>query len=150
MSRGLVRRLRPGDREFVGALVRVLPDFLFALLPLLVVTIVLRYAGRPWWRVLASPEWSFGSAVLFGQALMRFVMGVARAGRANLPLVSLTVAALIVFGLVPTLLVLACLLHWHESGGHEPVTWLIVLQILVFVASVCAFVLFGGLGESLL
>lgn len=44
----------------------------FAILPLLVVLMVLTYLQHAS-TFFASPEWSFGASILFGQTLVKFV-----------------------------------------------------------------------------
>jgi hypothetical protein len=133
--------------------VGVLPELLFALLPLLVLAIVLFYCGKTLKDIMGSPEWSFGSSVLCGQAVVRLVSGISRSKGANPQWVALAVAGLLVFALVPSLIVLAVVLHAHEASEpcrtHLSATWLIGLQIGLFLVSVLVFLVFGSLGESL-
>jgi hypothetical protein len=57
-------------------------------------------------------------------------------------------AGIVVLGLAPSLIVLAILLPMHEEAVH-PKTWLMVLQLILFVFSVGTFLVFGGLGNVL-
>lgn len=145
----------------------------FAVLPLLVVSIVLFHQG-PFVNLFASPEWSFGAAILFGQALVKFVSGFALSGRAPIGSFTLTVALLIVFGLVPSLVVNAMTVMATEAVGRpaesrssvtgvdlaptsgaktsedkrpEPTVGLQVSQVILFVASSLIYILLGTVGE---
>jgi chromate transport protein ChrA len=135
--------------DLIAAIVGVLPELLFALLPLVVLTIVLLYSGKSFKDIISSPEWSFGSAVLCGQAVVRLVSGISRSEGANPQWVALAVAGLLVIALVPSLIVLAVVLHAHAVQEHLLPTWLTGLQIALFLLSVLVFLVFGGLGESL-
>jgi len=77
----------------------------FAVLPLIVVLMVCIHLGSPS-NFLASPEWSFGASILFGQTLVKFVSGLTRGAQAATGPVALAVALLVVFAIVPSLIVL--------------------------------------------
>ncbi len=147
----------------------------FAILPLLVVAIVLIHQG-PLLNLFASPEWSFGAAILLGQALVKFVSGFVQGGRAPRGSFTLAVALLIVFGLVPALVVNAMTVMATEAtirpadlkrlpqsasdssqtnssqpnsrreGGPTP--GLQISQVLLFGIGVLAYILLGAVGEE--
>ncbi len=131
---------------FGEAAVSALPELIFAILPLLVLTLVFIYLGKDVPSVLGSPEWSFGAAVLFGQAIVRFVSGMIRSGRADTEMVALFVSVLLVLGLVPSLAVLALVLHAHEGPSHLVPTWLVITQIVQFAGGIVVYLWFGGMG----
>jgi hypothetical protein len=118
----------------------------FAVLPLLVVLMVLIHA-RHSAHLFASPEWSFGAAILFGQSLVKFISGLARGGEAATGPVALIVALLVVFGLVPSLIVLTMTLQSAEMN-LTPSTWLQILQVLLFLAGAAMYLLLGTIGET--
>jgi hypothetical protein len=93
-----------------------------------------------------SPEWSFGAAILFGQSLMKFVSGLARGGKAAKGPVALVLALLIVFGLVPSLLVLYITLQTTEAK-LDPSRWLQFFQVVLFSGGVAMYLLLGTVGE---
>lgn len=128
--------------ETINAVAGVTAELMFALLPLLVITIVMSFRNEGW-RALTSAEWSFGSAILCGQALVKFVTGLASGSKPRWQRVSFAVAALFVFGVVPALVVLALMI---VSEGNTP-PWLVRMQIVVFVASMIEFFIFGTLGH---
>src|SRR5256885_5306599 len=78
-------------------------EFLFVLVPLLVLTLVFRFQGKAWGSLFASPEWSFASALLFGQTVVKFVAGIASAGRKIKERVALFVSLVLVLGLIPSI-----------------------------------------------
>jgi hypothetical protein len=116
-----------------------------ATLPLLVTLFVLLHLAH-FDGFFGSPEWSFGAAILFGQTLAKFAGGLVSAGRAAPGPVSLIIAALIVFGIAPALLVLAVTLQAAEERSHVS-AWLEAGQVLLFVASAVLYMLLGAVSE---
>ncbi len=118
----------------------------FTVLPLFVVLIVLFHAEHSY-RLFASPEWSFGAAILFGQALVKFMSGLARGGAAATGPVALVITLLIVFGLAPSLLILYMTLQASEEPTF-PSRWLQFWQVMSFCSSVAMYLLLGTIGET--
>lgn len=121
-------------------------EVIFAILPLLVVFMVLLIAQHPD-HVFMKPEWSFGASILFGQALVRFVSGLAHGGRAATGPVALVVALIVVFGLAPSLFVLFWTLHQAESR-ILPGRWQQAIQVVLFCGASVMYMLLGVIGES--
>jgi len=117
----------------------------FAVLPLLVVLIVLAHADHPR-KFFMSAEWSFGAAILSGQSLVKFVSGLARGGKAARGPVALVLAVVIVFGLVPSLLVLYMTLETIETQ-IDPSRWLQTFQVVLFCGAAVMYLLLGTIGE---
>lgn len=118
----------------------------FAVLPLLVVWMVLAYTNHGA-HLFTSPEWSFGAAILFGQAIVKFVAGLARAGQAAPGPVAFVLTLVVVFGLVPSLLVLTMTLHSSEM--NSPLSkWLQVFQVLWFIGASLTYMTLGTIGEQ--
>lgn len=118
----------------------------FAILPLLVVLMVLVYLQHAS-RFFASPEWSFGASILFGQTLVKFVSNLAKGGEAARGPVALVVALLVVFGLVPSLF----LLNWSVQATESPVpprAWLQVGQVVLFFGASAVYMVFGTISET--
>ncbi len=118
-------------------------EFLFVLLPLIVLTFVhLSWGEKTVHSVLESAEWSFGASVLFGQAIVKLVSGATRQGSDNWGTIVLIVSLVLVLGLVPSLVILAMILL------HEPPSiTLVVEQLVFFVAGSVAFFLLGAIGH---
>jgi hypothetical protein len=136
--------------SLLPAMVSIFPELLFCLLPLLVLALTLIFIEKGIICLLASPEWSFASAILLGQALVRFVFGTTSNRRARQKVVALIVSTIIVLELVPTLAVLSFTIITHEKNGAEQVPgWLIGLQLLMFLLSVLTFLAIGGVGEAI-
>jgi choline-glycine betaine transporter len=120
-------------------------EVVFAALPLFVVLIVLAHADHSR-RLFMSPEWSFGAAILFGQSLTKFVSGLTRGGKAARGPVTLVLALVIVFGLVPSLLVLYITLQTVEAKT-DPSRWLQFFQVILFCGAAAMYLLLGAIGE---
>ena len=120
-------------------------EITLATLPLLVTSFVLIHLTH-FDGLLASPEWSFGAAILFGQTLAKFVSGLVSGGKAAPGPVSLILAAMIVFGIAPSLLILVVTLQATEQ--HLPIDmWLKVGQVLLFIAAAALYMLLGAVSE---
>ena len=119
-------------------------DLLFIVLPLVVISIVDVSVGRSLFALIESPELSFGSAVLFGQTIIKVVSGFAHSKPSGAEQPVFVVAMIIVFGLVPSLVVLALLLSINPvPHGLE------LAQAGIFVLGVLAFFTFGVTGHAL-
>jgi hypothetical protein len=124
--------------QMVTAFAGALAEWLFAALPLVVVALVMADLGK-FHHLFESPEWAFGSAILAGQALLRYVSGFARSRNTPLDRV-LFGAAILVIAAVPTYTVLVLVLSKELSGHHLP-RFLIVSQVLLFFAASLSYVL---------
>lgn len=118
-------------------------DLLFIVLPLVVISIVDVSVGRSLFALIESPELSFGSAVLFGQTIIKVVSGFAHSKPSGAEQPVFVVAMIIVFGLVPSLVVLALLLSINPVPHG-----LQVAQAAIFVLGVFAFFTFGVTGHA--
>lgn len=91
-------------------------------------------------------EWAFGAAILFGQALVKFMSGLSRGGAAAAGPVAFATALVIVAGLAPSLLVLTLTLIAHESG-QSPARWLQISHVVLFVTAAAVYLALGTVGE---
>ncbi|HKD81517.1 MAG TPA: hypothetical protein VKH81_17625 [Candidatus Angelobacter sp.] len=118
----------------------------FAILPLLVILMVF-LTMHNLSSFFASPEWSFGAAILFGQSFIRFVTGLVHGGKAAQGPVALIIAVLLVFGLTPSMVSLVVILQSGET--HSPLSiWMQVLQVALFAFASVAYVVLGTVGEE--
>jgi len=118
----------------------------FAVLPLLVVLMVFLDLHHSI-GFFASPEWSFGAAILFGQSFIRLVTGLVQRGKAAQGPVALIIAMLLVFGLTPSIVALVFILRASELHS-EPSLWMQVLQVALFALAAVAYVVLGTIGEE--
>jgi uncharacterized membrane protein len=127
-----------------AALYALLGDLLFIVLPLVVISIVDLSVGRSLFAIIESPELSFGSAVLFGQTIIKVVSGFAHTKPSGAEQPVFIIALIIVFGLVPSLVVLALLLSINPIP-HE----LQLAQAGIFMLGIITFFFFGVNGHAL-
>ena len=118
-------------------------DLLFIVLPLVVISIVDVSVGRSLFALIETPELSFGSAVLFGQTIIKVVSGFAHSKPSGAEQPVFVVAMIIVFGLVPSLVVLALLLSINPAPHG-----LQLAQAGIFVLGVLVFFTFGVTGHA--
>ena len=127
-----------------AAVYAILGDLLFIVLPLVVISIVDVSVGRSMFAIIESPELSFGSAVLFGQTIIKVVSGFAHTKPSGAEQPVFIIALIIVFGLVPSLVVLALLLSVNPVPHG-----LKLAQASIFVLGVIVFGFFGVNGHAL-
>ena len=127
-----------------AAMYAILGDLLFIVLPLVVISIVDVSVGRSLFAIIESPELSFGSAVLFGQTIIKVVSGFAHTKPSGAEQPVFIIALIIVFGLVPSLVVLALLL------SVSPIPYgLQLAQAGIFALGIITFLFFGVTGHAL-
>ena len=132
-------------KDIKTAVFASLAEWLFAMLPLVVVAIVMGHLGR-FHDLPESPEWSFGAAVLAAQALARFIGGVARARQISWNRVLFGIAGILVFLVVPANVVMAIVLLGELRGDHASFG-LGVAQVLLFAAASVVFVILATAGH---
>ncbi len=132
-------------RDEEGVRAGLMAEVVFASLPLLLIFLIFAHTKRLG-EVFASPEWSFGSAVLLGQTLAKFVSGLAKAGHTRPGAAALITSLLLVLGLAPALIILALMLQ-SEHGPSSPAGWLQALQVLYFLIASMLYVVIGSVSE---
>jgi hypothetical protein len=138
-------KIRPASAEIGTAIAGALAEWCFAMLPLLVVTIVMTHLGRST-VVLESPEWAFGASILAGQALMRFVVGVVRARKLSIERVMLGISSILVFVVVPANIILALVIMAEVDQKHIS-SLLATAQAGLFVLSSALFILVASFAQ---
>jgi hypothetical protein len=114
----------------------VIGELAFIFMPFLVMTIIFAYKLKLD-EMLKEPEWSLASAVMFGQAIIKMYNGISK-NKNNEILhynVSALFALIMLFGLVPSLIVLSLI---YNSTVDLP-NWLIIVQIFLFILAVIVF-----------
>jgi cytochrome c oxidase subunit IV len=132
-------------QSFRNSLLATMGEYLFILLPLVVLAFVLLMTDNKHHNLLTTPEWSFGAAILFGQAVQRIAAAASRTQAYRWEKTTLLVSALLVLGLVPSLLTLALVIHLDHCTRA-----LAYSQILLFSIGSLAFLLFGAASHYLL
>jgi len=123
-------------------LIKLTTELIFVLLPIVVLTIALTINSK-FKEIGSSSEWSFAACVLFGQSIVKLGFGCVAAHKSvNGVLMTLIIAVLIVFGAIPSAVILAAMLNTENQGQT-----LFIIQGIWFFASVICYYWFGGIGE---
>ena len=118
-------------------------ELAFIILPFVVMTITFNFNGNII-EIIKQPEWSLAASVMFGQSIIRMLHAVARGSREIYHYrVGAFFALIILFGLVPSLTTLSLIF----TGDDTP-TWLIWLQLTLFVLSAFIFFVVNALHAS--
>src|SRR5205823_6104152 len=118
-------------------------EFLFIVLPLIVLAIVRTYQKNTF-ELLHTSEWVMMSAILFGQTLIKTIAAAITVRRSVYwQRIVLLTAIIIVLGIVPSLLVLGLVLV-----AEAPSMGLSITQMILFILSVITFFLVGGAFQS--
>jgi hypothetical protein len=133
---------KPPVRLVVTAITVSTAEWLFAMSPLVVVSIVMAHLGK-FDRLPESAEWAFGAATLSAQALVRFVGGVARARKTSLERVLLGVALILVGVVGPANVILGLVLTGELQDGHVS-DGLGFAQIVLFIVASVLFVILAA------
>ncbi|TDE01705.1 hypothetical protein [Flavobacterium sandaracinum] len=120
-------------------------EMLFTILPLIVITIVRSYQNQ-YELIFYNTEWAMMSIILYGQSIVKFSSGVANSNlKFRWQLVSLIMSLIIIFGLVPSIIILIINLL-----NSEPNFGLHIAQMLLFIVSIITFFIVGYVGQKLI
>jgi hypothetical protein len=120
-------------------------EILFTILPLLILLIVRTYENKLE-LIFFNTEWSIMAIILFGQSIVKFSSGISNSNlKFRWQLVSLIISIIIVFGLIPSIVILIINLLEKENLYS-----MYFLQIIMFVLSICTFFIIGYLGQKML
>ncbi|WP_139314944.1 hypothetical protein [Saccharicrinis aurantiacus] len=120
-------------------------EFLFTLLPIIILLIVRSYEGN-FKSLFFNTEWSIISLILFGQSVVKFSSGISNSNsKTRWQLVALTISIIIIFGLVPSSIVLVLNLTSDSTSLGLHIT-----QIILFFTSCFTFFIVGAVGQKLL
>ena len=114
----------------------VVSEIFFVLLPIIVIVLLhILYDLSD--SIFKSYEWSFVSIVLFGQTLVKFASSISRK-YVRWQMVSLFFSTLIVFGLIPSIMILILLFLEKE---HTSLIY--IIQMALFTFSIIIYFYFG-------
>lgn len=137
-------------RSFKNAFQATMAEFLFVLFPLMVLAFVILTTRTRSHSLLATPEWSFGAAILFGQAVQKITAASARTQAYPWQKTTLLVSALLIFGLMPSLITLALLIYDAPPSVVVHDSTLTICQVALFVLGSLAFLFLGTVSHYLL
>jgi hypothetical protein len=141
------KRERLPSRKVFTAVAGAIAEWLFAIVPLIVLSIVLSHLQHGG-DVLESAEWSFGASVLAGQGVVRFVSGLVKGQDLSVDRVLLGVSAALVFVVVPANIVLALVLMNKEEDPTKHLSSLMVTgQVSLFVVASLLFIVAASFGH---
>ncbi|MFT5646797.1 MAG: hypothetical protein ACI976_001482 [Aureispira sp.] len=120
-------------------------EFLFTLLPIVILLIVRSYECN-FKGLFYNTEWSIISLILFGQSIVKFSSGISNSkSKTRWQLVALTISLIIIFGLIPSAIILVLnLISESQSIG------LYTTQMILFVLSCFTFFIVGAVGQKML
>jgi hypothetical protein len=132
-------KAKKDDTATTNTLALLVTEFLFIVLPLIVLAIVRTYQKQSF-ELFHTSEWAMMSAILFGQTLIKTIAAAITIRRTVYwQRIVLLTAAIIVLGIVPSLLVLALVLV-----SDVPSNGLSIAQLILFLISVALFFAVGG------
>lgn len=132
------------DEDYKKETPAMIAELAFIFLPFIVILIINLSKGE-WDKLLQTSDWALAATLLFGQTIVKTIMGVAAREHSfhhqNFGLIS---SLIIVLGLIPSILIVAIFqLNQDLSIGLE------VAQFVLLGASVYVFLLFGTIGQIL-
>ncbi|HZY37256.1 MAG TPA: hypothetical protein VFE53_11435 [Mucilaginibacter sp.] len=122
----------------------ILAELCFIILPFIVILIVNFTKGEES-KLLQTSDWALAATLLYGQTIVKMIMGVASQAHEfhyqNWGFIS---ALIIVFGLVPSITVLTIFQIYSRLSA-----WLVIIQFMLFGIAIIVFVIFGTIGQIL-
>ncbi len=120
-------------------------EFLFTLLPIVILIIVRSYQCD-FKAIFYNTEWSIISIILFGQSVIKFSSGISNSNKkTKWQLVALIISLIIIFGLIPSVIVLVLNLMSKSLSLGAYIT-----QLILFILSSFTFFIIGTIGQKLL
>jgi hypothetical protein len=131
----------------------LLAEVMFVVMPLMAIFLIgLKHIQPPITvppphpSIMASPEWSVGAIILFGQVIVKFTMSVARQSRVAAGPLALVLVMLLVLGLLPSLFLLIYATDARE-GYDRADEFLNIAQVIMFSIAATVYILLGMVCE---
>ena len=120
-------------------------ELLFTLLPIIILLIVSSYEYNLS-AIFYNTEWSIISLILFGQTIVKFSSGISNSNeKVRWQLVALVISLIIIFGLIPSSIILVINLL-SETLSFS----MYIAQIILFLISCITFFIVGAIGQKML
>lgn len=136
-------KLTVGD-QFKKELPALLAELSFVLLPFIVISII-NLTKDEWIKLVQTSDWALASTLLFGQTIVKIIMGVVSREQSfphqNYGLIT---ALIIVLGLVPSITILTIFQIYSKLS-----TALVAAQFVLLGLAVATFLVFGTIGQML-
>ncbi|MCI5207822.1 MAG: hypothetical protein D3910_03300 [Candidatus Electrothrix sp. ATG2] len=122
----------------------IVSEILFIVFPIFILAIT-HYSKGDFNLIISDYSWSFGSIVLFGQAIVKYISGLVRCEEKIVwQKAALIISLLILIGLIPsTILLTAFLFLPHSWVG------LGVIQLIYFLSGCIVYYILSGTAEVL-
>ncbi|WP_010182979.1 hypothetical protein, partial [Aquimarina agarilytica] len=122
----------------------IIGELSFIFLPFIVILII-NLNKENFSDLLQTADWSLASAILFGQTIVKLIMGVsAQEHSFEYQRFGLLSALIIVLGLIPSVVIIGV----FETTGKLGLG-LIILQFVLLIIAVWAFIILGTIGQHL-
>lgn len=132
------------DKNHSEAWIILFTEYLFIILPFIVIAIVKIYSSDLY-GFLSAPDWSFASSILFGQLLVKMVSGSLIHQKVRWQRVSFLIAIILVCGLIPSLTTLTLIL---VSNGES--TFVVNTQLILFFLASALFFWIGSAAQVMM
>ena len=122
----------------------IIAELCFTFLPFVVILII-NLTKNDWTKLIQTSDWALISTLLFGQTIVKIIMGVASQEHSfNYQLFGLISALIIVFGLVPSITIITI----FQISSKLPNS-LVIAQFFLLGLSIITFLIFGTIGQVL-
>lgn len=122
----------------------IIAELSFIFLPFIVILIINLSKGD-WSKLIQTADWALASTILFGQTIVKIIMGLAsREQSFNYQNFGLVSSLIIILGLIPSILIIS-IFELNQNIS----TALIVIQFILLGLAIYVFLLFGTIGQHL-
>ena len=124
----------------------IISEIFFITLPIIVIALVFLFHSNIK-SLFTSPDISFANIVLFGQTIVRLASGTAKERSIkSWQVIALIISTIIVFGLIPSVLVLVIILVKTCVDN----IFIYITQFFYFIVSISCYTFLGTVGQILL
>jgi hypothetical protein len=132
------------EESFKKEILALYAELSFFILPFIVISII-NLTKNDWTKLIQTGDWALASTLLFGQTIIKIIMGIAsREHSFPHQLYGLIVALIIVFGLVPSITILA-IFHIYSNLSIG----LVITQFVLLILAITIFLVLGTIGQIL-
>jgi hypothetical protein len=126
------------NKVYSSARITLLSEYLFILLPFIVIGMVKLYKSSLG-DFFAAADWSFASAILFGQAIVKIVSAGVINKNSVSPRIVLIVTLLFIIGVAPCLVLIAIILLNDANS-----IYIMLTQVILYIVATSMFFWIGS------
>lgn len=126
------------NKVYSNARITLLSEYLFILLPFIVIGMVKLYKSSLG-DFFAAADWSFASAILFGQAIVKIVSAGVINKNSTSPRIVLIVTLLFIIGVTPCLVLIAIILLNDANS-----IYIMLTQVILYIIATSMFFWIGS------